>query len=141
MLALSSSARQMPEKLTTAPMSVRPLVRHAISRAMSKSSSWIRIVTGPVMRLAAGHRRKERDLAGARDRGVRLHVGMVDRGADHLRLLEGVGVGFAPAGQPGDQLLYSAHGRRRLYHLLGLADALAHPGEVFHLHPSSSLMR
>jgi hypothetical protein len=32
-------ARQMPEKLTTAPMSVRLLVRTAISRAMSKSSS------------------------------------------------------------------------------------------------------
>ena len=30
---------------------------------------------------AAGHRREERDLAGARDRGVRLDVGVVDRGA------------------------------------------------------------
>src|SRR6516165_355344 len=35
----------MPEKLTTAPMSVRPCVSSALSRAMSKSASWIRMVT------------------------------------------------------------------------------------------------
>ena len=39
----------MPEKLTTAPMSVRFPVRTAISRAMSKSSCWIRMVTGQVV--------------------------------------------------------------------------------------------
>ena len=46
---------------------------------------------------AAGHRREERDLAGAGYRGVRLDMGVVDRGADHLRLLEGVGIGLAAA--------------------------------------------
>jgi len=40
-----SLPRQMPEKLTTAPMSVRPFVSAAISRAMSKSSCWMRMVT------------------------------------------------------------------------------------------------
>src|SRR5437773_1536363 len=131
----------MPEKVTTAPMSVRPWIRPAISRAMSKSSSWMRMVTGPLMRLAAGHRREERDLAGARDRGIRPDMGVVDRGEDHLRPLERIGVGLAPAGQPGDQVLNGSHRRRRLDSLLGHADALAHPGEVFQLHPSSSLMR
>src|SRR4051812_1624923 len=101
----------MPEKLTTAPTSVRLLVRTAISRAMSKSSSWMRMVTGQLMRLAAGHRREERDLAGAGDRGVRLDVGVVDRGPDHLRLLERIRIGLALAGQPGDQLLDGSHGR------------------------------
>src|SRR5689334_16371852 len=114
----------MPEKLTTAPMSVRPPVRIAISRAMSKSSSWIRMVTGQLIRLAAGHRREECDLAGARDGGVRLDMGMVDRGADHLRLLEGVGIRLILAGQPGDQLFHGAYGGGRLDGLLGLADAL-----------------
>src|SRR3954452_15114206 len=121
-------------------MSVRSLVRPAISRATSKSSSCTRMVTGPLMRLAAGHRREERDLAGTCDRSVRPDVGMVDRGADHLRLLECISVSLALAGQPGDQFLDRAHRRRRLDGLLGLADTLAHPGKILHFHPSSSLM-
>src|SRR6266702_3562459 len=129
-------------------MMVTPLSgkREMASSTWRLMSSWIRMVTAPVvtgevMGLAAGHRREERDLAGAGDRGVRLDVGMVDRGADHLRLLERIGIGLAPAGQPGDQLLHGAYASRRLDSLLGHADALAHPGEVFQLHPSSSLMR
>src|SRR5215475_11174234 len=90
---------------------------------------------------AAGHRREERDLAGAGNRGIRLDMGVVDRGADHLRLLEGVGIGLAAARQPGDQFVDGAHVGRRLDGLFRLADPLAHPGEIFHLHPSSSLMR
>src|SRR5438552_4596079 len=90
---------------------------------------------------AAGHWREERDLAGAGYHGVRLDVGMVDRGADHLRLLEGIGIGLAAVRQPADQLIDRAHVGGRLDGLLRLADPLAHPGEIFHLHPSSSLIR
>src|SRR6201999_3767563 len=118
----------MPEKLTTAPMSVRPFDSAAISRAVSKSSSWMRMVTVAVMPLTAGHRREEGDLAGAGDHRVRPDMGMVDRGANHFWPLEGVGVAVVPLRQPGDQVLDGAHGRRRLDGLLGLADALAHPG-------------
>src|SRR5579862_8387442 len=91
-----SLPRQMPLKLTTAPISVRPLVSAAVSCAMSKSACWIRMVTGRGMtRSAAGHRREKRDLAGAGNHAVGLDVGVVDRGADHPRRLEGMGVGLA----------------------------------------------
>src|SRR6202040_3373219 len=125
----------MPEKVTTAPISVRPLVIADISRAMSKSSSWMRMVTMAVMgssqwfedgllfehdlfgkpvptfpdhALAAGHRREERNLAGAGDRRIRLDMGVVDRGADHLRLFERVGIGLAALRKPGDQVVDGA---------------------------------
>src|ERR1700730_745855 len=154
----------MPEKLTTAPMSVRSFVSAAISRATSKSVSWIRIVTGAVIAitgflfdafssrepvstslenalLAAGHRREKRDLAGAGNRSIRLDMGVVDRGADHPRCLKSVGVSFITLGEPSDQFAHGAHAGRRLNQLFGLADPFAHPGEIFHLHPSSSLVR
>src|SRR5215472_15439339 len=132
----------MPEKLTTAPMSVRPRVSSAISRATSKSACWMRMVTGAFMGgSAAGHRREEGDLARARYRGVRFDMGMVDRGANHLRLFECVGVGIVARGQPFDQVVDGAYACRRLDGLFRLADPLAHPGEILQLHPSSSLMR
>src|SRR3954467_6761522 len=108
---------------------------------MSKSVSWMRMGAAPVMaNSAAGHRREKSDLARARDRCVRLDMRVVDRGADYLRLLERVGIRLTAAGQPGDQLIDRAHRGRRLDGLLRLADPFAHPGEVLHLHPSSSLM-
>src|SRR5262249_27104730 len=132
----------MPVKLTTAPTSVRPLLSCAISWATSKSASCIRMVAATLMaNSAAGHRRKERDLTGARDRRVCLDVGMIDRGADHLRLLERVRIGLAAVGQPRHQRIDGAHAGGRLDGFLRLADPLAHPGEIFHFHPSSSLMR
>src|SRR5437868_2897649 len=98
----------------------------------------MRMVTGVVI-LAAGHRREEGDLAGTGDSSVGFHMGMVDGGADHLRLVEGMGVGFVACGEPGDEIADRAHICRRLDGLFGLADALAHPGEIFHLQfPSSS---
>src|SRR5262245_37749274 len=133
----------MPVKLTTAPTSVRSLLSAAISCATSKSASCIRMVAATLMakNSAAGHRREERDLARARYRRVRSDVGVVDRGADHLRLLEGIGIGLAAFRQPGDEIIDGAHSGGRLDRLFRLADPLAHPGEIFHLHPSSSLMR
>src|SRR5665811_1062699 len=59
--------------------------------------------------LAAGHRREKGNLAGAGDRRVGFDVGVVDRGADHPRRLEGVGVGFAELRQPRDQLVDGAN--------------------------------
>src|SRR4051794_41902718 len=44
MVSPPSLPRHMPEKLTTAPTSLRPFVSAAISRAISKSDSWMRIV-------------------------------------------------------------------------------------------------
>src|SRR5690349_10311750 len=99
----------------------------------------MRMVTGAFMAaLAAGHRREERDLAGSRDGGVLFDMGMVDRGADHLGLLERIGVGLAARGEPADQLVDSAHARRRIDRFFRLADPLAYPGEILHLHRSSS---
>src|SRR3954468_24416229 len=125
----------MPVKLATAPISVRPWERSAISAPTSKSSRWMRTLMS-----AARHRRKERDLARARDLRVGLHVSLVDRGADHLRVLERVGIFLATSLQPRDQLANRAHARRRVDLFLGLPDALAHPGEIekFHIRLSSN---
>src|SRR6185312_8116472 len=100
-------------------MSVRSAPRAAISRATSKSPSWIRIVAGTLMS-SAGHRREEGDLAGAGDRGIGLHMGMVDRGADHLRLLEGVGISLVARRKPGHEIADRVHARRRLDRLFRL---------------------
>src|ERR1700761_8237119 len=105
----------MPENDTTAPMSVRPSLSAAISRAASKSSCWIRMVTGAFMsRSTAGHRRGESDAALARGDSIPLDMGVFDCGADHLGLLERVGIGFAACGEPADQIVDSAHGGRRI---------------------------
>src|ERR1700758_3101566 len=99
----------------------------------------MRMVTGALMsRLAAGHRREEGNLACSRDHSIRLDMGMVDRGADHLGLLESIGIGLAACGEPANQVVDGAHVRRRIDGLFRLADPFAHPGEIFHLHPSSS---
>src|ERR1035441_1903512 len=154
MVSLPSLPRQMPEKLTTAPISVRAWVSAAISRAMSKSASWMRMVTSAVMRssrsferfylfehdlfgkpvptfpdhaLPAGHRREEGNLAGAGNHRIRLDVGMVDRGADHPRRLKRMGIGLAALRQPADQFVDGANARRRLDGFLRFADPLAHP--------------
>src|SRR5450755_1075482 len=172
MLSPSSLPRQMPLNETTAPMSVLPLASAAISRATSKSASWIWTVTMAVMAMpafrltrrlhanrnpppdqapghallesalsAARHRREKSDLACARDCRIRPDMDVIDRSADHLRLFEGVGMALAAFGQPGDQFGNGADARGRLDRFFRQADALAHPGEIFDPHASSSLMR
>src|SRR5579872_1044292 len=152
MEAPSSLPRQIPLNVTTAPISPRPFVSAEISRAMSKSSCWMRIVTrlerGALMRasrmpwiLAAGHRREKGDFAGPFDRRPRLDMGVVDRRANHPWRLEGVGIGLAAFGEPCDQFFDGLDAPRRLDHFLGFADPFPYPGEIFQLHPSSSLMR
>jgi hypothetical protein len=41
-------------------------------------------------------------------------MGVVDRGADHARGLEGMGVGLIAPRQPAHQVFNGANGRRRL---------------------------
>jgi hypothetical protein len=54
----------------------------------------------------------------------------VERRADHLGILEGVGVFFAAAGEPGDQVAHGGDVRRRIDLFVRLADPLAHPRKV-----------
>src|ERR1043166_3430384 len=109
---------------------------------MSKSSCWMRMVTGMVMGGSpAGHRREKRDLAGAGNGCVGADMGVIDGGADRARGLEGVRVMLAALRQPADQIGNGAHVIRRLQRLLGRADPLAHPCKILHLHFSSSSMR
>src|SRR5580704_11757200 len=76
---------------------------------------------------SAGHRREEGDLMGASDPGIGADVVAIDRGADHFRILEGVGITLAAPGEPGDQLADGRHACRRIDLFLRLADTLAHP--------------
>src|SRR5262245_21395068 len=104
-----SSARHTPVKVTTAPISVRPRLSSAASAAASNGSRCRRMVAVMVrLRLPAGkvlasrHRREEGDLARTRNRAVGLDVGAVNGGADHLGILDRVGVLLAVRAQPVD---------------------------------------
>src|SRR5262245_14763219 len=79
------------------------------------------------------HRRKERDLARACDRGVGAHVGAINRSTYHARILERMGIALAAPGKPGNQLADGCDRRRRHDLLLGLADPLAHPRKIQNL--------
>src|SRR5436190_13420571 len=127
-MAAMPSSRQMPVKVATAPMSVRPCVSRATSAPMSKSSRCRRTT------LSSRHRRKERDLARACDLRVGLHVIAVDRGADDVGVLEGIVILLAALFEPRDEFANRAHVCRRIDLLLRLADAFAHPGEVEQFH-------
>src|ERR1051325_7497004 len=87
--------------------------------------------------LAAGHWREKSDFVRAFERCLRPDVVLVDRGADHLRVLECEGIFLAAGGEPLHQLADGRDGSRDSNVLLGLADTLAHPGEIadFHLSP------
>src|SRR5712691_6767039 len=137
-LAPASSPRQMPVKVTTAPTSVRPRESLPASVAASNGSRCRRTVAvmartpnAPAGKGSApGHRREESDFACTQDSGVGPDMGAVDGGADHLRVLERVGIFVAAAAEPIDEIADRRDAGRRLDVLLGLADALAHPGEV-----------
>src|SRR5262245_9649846 len=124
----------MPVKVTTAPMSLRLCVSLATSAAASNGSGCRRtaaLISSP------RHRREERDLAGAGDRGVGLDVRAIDRRADHPWILEGVGIFLAAPRKPAHQVADGLDPRRQLDFLLGLADALAHPRKIQELHTYS----
>src|SRR5579862_9238998 len=126
----------MPEKVTTAPISVRPRVSFATSTAASKISRCRRIVV-VIASSAARHRWKEGDLAGTGDSGVGSHVVAINRGANHFRILEGVGIFLAAARQPRHEVADGGNRGGDLDLLFRLADALAHPGKIADLHASS----
>src|SRR5215467_6416917 len=151
--APASSPRQMPVKVTTAPTSVRPRASLAASLAASNGSRCRRTVAviattpphpaerGPGQASSPGHRRKESDLARAHNRGIGADMGAVDRGADHFRVFEGVGIfGAAPA-EPIHQIADRRDALRRLDLLFRLADAFADPGEVTQLQHAYSSIR
>jgi len=54
--------------------------------------------------LPTRHGRKKCDLAGARDPRIAAHMRLVDGGADHFGVLEGVGVALASFGQPRNEI-------------------------------------
>jgi hypothetical protein len=88
------------------------------------------------VRLAAGHRREEGNLAGASNHRIWLNMGVVDRGAI-TRPLEGVGVARrASPATPSSSTVRtpSAAGST----ISSALPTLAHPGEILHLHASSS---
>src|SRR5215813_6924360 len=80
--------------------------------------------------LAPRHRREEGDFARTQNGRVAPDMRAVDRGANHLRILERVGVFLAAMAEPGHEIGDRRDARRRLDLLLGLADTLAHPGEI-----------
>src|SRR5688572_19750123 len=106
----------MPVNVATAPMSARPCVSRAISAPTSKSSRCSRTKS------ASGHRREERNLTRALDRSVRLHVRVVDRRADDLRVLERIGIFLAAFREPGHEFPDGANAHRRIDLLLRLAN-------------------
>src|SRR5262245_17245918 len=126
----ASSPRQMPVKVTSAPTSVRERVSLAASAAASNGSRcrrMVAVIAVRFLRSAARHRREEGDLARAGNGAVGAHMGAVEGGADHLRILERAGIFVAAGAQPGDEIGDGGDGGRRLDLLLRLADALAHP--------------
>src|SRR3989442_2534545 len=144
-----SAPRQMPVKVTTAPISVRPRVSAATSAAISMVSRCRRMVTtrphvaSPRRRerrsLSPRHGREEGDFLCAGNCRVGPHVALIDRGADHPGIFERVGVFLAALREPPDEIADRRDARRRLDLLLRLADALAHPGKVADLHVYSSI--
>src|SRR6516165_4801482 len=133
-----SSLRQMPVKVTTAPISPRPRRSLSTSLAASNGSRCSRTVAAMsvFLALAPRHRREKGDLVRAENGGVGAHMGAIDRGADHLRIFEGVGVFLATLAEPSHEIGDCRDTCGEFDLLLGLADALAHPGEIAKLQRS-----
>jgi len=62
----------------------------------------------------------------------------VDRRTDHFWIFKRISVFVASLGKPRHQIGDRAHARRRLDDFVGLADALAYPGEIKSLTDISS---
>src|SRR5262249_27259661 len=104
-------------------------------RTARAAVGWWRPSPSPTW-LAPRHRREERDLARAPNgRGAPpLRPGA--RGAKYLPVLQPPGVFLAAMAEPRHEIGGRRDARRRLDLLLGLADALAHPGEIAKLQRS-----
>src|SRR5690606_30326706 len=121
-------------KVTTAPMSPRPRVRSAVSAAASKSSCWTRMRGRAATVSPPGHRREQGNLPRAGDGLGMVGVFLVDGDADRLWITQRLRIALATRGQPVEQVAGRHHAFRQLDLLLGEADPLAHPGEIFQLH-------
>src|SRR6185312_1672549 len=133
--APASSPRQMPVNVTTAPISLRPRRSFSVSLAASNGSRCSRTVAAMSVsrsssRLSTRHRRKEGDLARTRNGCVGANVGAINGSADYPRVFERVGVFLAALAQPSHEFRDRCDARRWVDLLLGLADALANPGEI-----------
>src|SRR5262249_57858379 len=111
-----------------------PRSRHRTARA---AAGWWRPSPSPTW-LASRHRRKKGDFARAQNGGVVPHVRPVDGGADHLRILERVGIFLTATAEPGHEIGDRGDARRRLDLLLRLADPPPPPREIAKL-PRSDL--
>src|ERR1700733_4580463 len=87
--------------------------------------------------LAAGHGRKESDLARAGNRRTRPHMTMVDSRPNDFRILECVRVLFVASGEPRHQLIDCGNTGRRIEPLFRLAPPLAHPGKIKKVYAAS----
>src|SRR5262245_59481602 len=94
-LASPARSRTTPTKLTTPPISVRPVVSAVHSAPTSKSSRCTRIISLP-----AGDRREDGDLVAGRDRMIERHIGLVHRDADDRQVLQRLGVARRARFQP-----------------------------------------
>src|SRR5262245_10281060 len=121
----------MPVKVTSAPTSGRPRLSLSASAAASNGSCCRRMVA---VISPSRHRRAKSDLPGTGDCSVGLDMGAVDRGADHLRVLEGMGVFFTAPGEPSHQIPDGRDPGGEVDLLLRLADALTHPRKIHELH-------
>src|SRR5690606_31039750 len=123
-------------------MSARPCVSRATSSPASKSSRWTRTWGGAATASPPGHRREQGDFPRPGDLLAVVGVFLVDRDTDGLRIAQRLGVAVAAPGQPVEKVAGRDHACRRLDLLLGKADPLAHPCEIFQLHRAaySSMM-
>src|SRR5262245_36191349 len=102
-------SRTRPTKLTTPPISCRPLVRALSSAPTSKSSRCTRIMAS-----ASGHRREDGDLVASGDGMVVLHIGLVHRHAHHREIFQRLGMAGRAGLEPVEQCTDALHlGRRR----------------------------
>src|SRR4051794_9970491 len=127
-------SRQIPVKVTTAPISVRPPVSAAISAAMSKVSR-----CRPTLISASGHRRKEGDLPRTGDGGAGFDMHLIHRRTHDPWVFERIGVGLPPRREPLHQIGDGADLGRKLYLFFTDADPFAQPGKIQDFHAPSSI--
>src|SRR5690349_23221067 len=115
-------------------MSLRPRVRTATSSAALYASRCSRTVLAGS---TARHWGKKSDFSGSCDPRIAVHMALIDRAANHLRIFECIGIALALARKPCHQIAHGRHAIGRIDIFFGLADALTHPSEVTNLHTSS----
>src|SRR5438552_4264658 len=108
--------------------------------ASAQSLSCSQCSPPPAAMLSACHGRKKRDFTGTFDRGIGLHMPLINRGSDYFRVCESVGILFATRGKPRHQVGDSGNARWNLDNFLRLADTFAYPGKITQFHTHSSII-